>query len=115
MRHLNLQFKPEKAPKLDPGAVRIVLEVLSRDHSLVAGFETSQGDDKGPYMNFTFLVKDLPRFWLKVKKEVLGHPEIGAELALSSIIVCEGKGGWDEYLLLHHFDPKLELDRIDDD
>ena|SRR5688572_22121500 len=110
MRHLNLQFQPEKAPELDPAAVRAAVEALSKDHSLVAGFETSQGEDEGPYLNFTFLAKDLPKLWLKLKSDVLGNPEIGAGLARSSIVVCEGSEGWDDYLLLHHFDPKLELD-----
>ena len=33
-------------------------------------------------------------------------------LAAAAIIVCEGEHGWDDYLLLHHFDPAEPLDTM---
>jgi len=26
--------------------------------------------------------------------------------------MCEGENGWDDYRLLHHFDPEVEIDEI---
>lgn len=114
MRHLNVQFQPERAPKVDPARVANVVEALSKDHSIVAGYETTSGDDDGPYVNFTFLAKDLAKLWSKVKSEVLANPDIGRSVARSSIIVCEGEHGWDDYLLLHHYDRTLQLDEPDE-
>ena len=113
MRHLNVQFQPERAPQLDRERTRSVIEALTKNRSLVAGYETKEGDDGGPYVNYTFLAKDLPGLWSMIRKEVLAHPEIGASLSAASIVVCEGPNGWDDYLLLHHFDPKLPLDEPD--
>src|SRR5262245_54775469 len=75
MRHLNVQLQPERAPKLDSAQARRIVEALANDHSIVAGYETSEGDDDGPYINFTFLAKDLPRLWDRLKSDVLAHPE----------------------------------------
>ena len=34
------------------------------------------------------------------------------ELAAAAIVVCRGEHGWDEYLLLRHFDPCQALDAL---
>jgi len=114
MRHLNLQFQPERAPKVEAARVREIVGALSKDRRVVAGYETSSGDDDGPYINFTFLAKNLPKLWARVKSEVLANSEIGAGLTEASIVVCEGDHGWDDYLLLHHFDRRLKLDDPDE-
>ena len=90
-------------------AARIVA-ALADDHTIVAGYETSEGDDEGPYLNFTFLAKDPTQLWARLKTEVLAHPEIGRNFSGASIIICEGKAGWDDYLLLHHYDRTQQLD-----
>jgi hypothetical protein len=36
------------------------------------------------------------------------YPELGA----AAILVCQGEHGWDEYLLLRHFDPCQALDAL---
>jgi hypothetical protein len=33
-------------------------------------------------------------------------------LAQAAIVVCEGELGWDDYLLLHHFNSDEELDEL---
>jgi hypothetical protein len=80
----------------------------------VAGYETSTGEDEGPYVNFTFLAKNLPELWTRIKRDVLANPTHGESVSRASIIVCEGKHGWDDYLLLHHYDRTLELDQPDE-
>ena len=114
MRHLNLQLQPERAPKLDLAEARSAVEALAEDHSIVAGFEASGGDDEGPYLNLTFLAKDLPQLWARIKADILAHPRLGRNISRASIIICEGKHGWDDYLLLHHYDRTLELDEPDE-
>ena len=39
---------------------------------------------------------------------------IGPRLARAAIATCEGKHGWDDYLLLHHYDRTLVLDTLND-
>jgi hypothetical protein len=35
----------------------------------------------------------------------------GSALRNAAIIMCEGTRGWDDYRLLHHYDPAQPLDR----
>ena len=113
MRHLNVQLQPERSPALDMARTRQLLEALAKDQAVVAGFETVEGEDEGPYVNFTFAAKDPAGLWAQIQREVLGDRDLGAEIAASSIIIVEGDEGWDNYLLLHHFDPQHKTDSAD--
>jgi hypothetical protein len=114
MRHLNIQLQPERAPKLKTDEAKRIIEALTADHSIVAGYRSNSGDDDGAYVNFTFLAKDLPKLWARVKAEVLADPQLGRDISRATIIMCEGQSGWDDYLLLHHYDGTLELDGLDE-
>ena len=41
-----------------------------------------------------------------------GHRLLGPSLRRSYIVSCEGTRGWDNYLLLYHFNQKLKLDTL---
>jgi len=43
---------------------------------------------------------------------VFGHRVLGPSLRRSCIVTCEGTRGWDNYLLLYHFNQKLKLDTL---
>lgn len=115
MRHLNIQLQADRAPRLDRKRLEDLIRGVADDRSLVAGFETREGEDEGPYVNFTFLAKDLKGLWSAVRRDVLGDPEVGPQAAESTIVVCEGPGGWEDYRLLHHYNPALEPDALDED
>ena len=70
--------------------------------------EISEGDDGGKYINLTIGSDDLKESWSVIRTSLLQIPEVEE----SSIIVCEGDDGWDDYLLLHHFDLSQELDEL---
>jgi len=78
----------------------------------VLRFEVSKGNDRGPYVNFHFIGQNrsLTHIWLLVRRRALNHRSLGALLRRGSIVTCEGSRGWDNYRLLHHFDPKVPLD-----
>ena len=114
MRLLNIQVQPERVPTLDMARTRGIVEALAKDRTLVAKFESVEGDDDGPYVNFTFAAKDLPKLWASVQKKVLRNTEIGPAVSKSSIIICEGSEGWDNYRLLHHYDGRFKLDEADE-
>ena len=59
-------------------------------------------------MNWSFEVEKPPPFW----KAILESGAL-ARISRGAIITCQGKRGWDDYLLLHHFDPAEELDTLD--
>ena len=55
-------------------------------------------------INVNFRTLDLPRLWQAIQ-ERLGFAEgVKPAIARALVVVCEGDYGWDDYLLLHHFD-----------
>jgi hypothetical protein len=78
----------------------------------VLRFEVQKGNDRGPYVNFHFIGQNrsLPYIWSLVNRRALKHRSLGAMLRRGSMVTCEGSRGWDNYRLLHHFDPKVPLE-----
>jgi hypothetical protein len=68
----------------------------------------NHGEDDGRYVNIGFESADLPGLWAAICDQLRADPE----LARAAIVVCHGKHGWDDYLLLHHFDPAEPLDEL---
>ena len=84
------------------------------DH--VKEFTVTRGNDRGTYVNafFTLPAKHMPALWSLLRKATISHRSRGAALRRSSIVVCEGSRGWDNYLLLHHFQVGLGVDQLPD-
>ncbi len=102
MKYLSIQLQPE------------INKEASKEEALAAlsgaGFEVevNEGEDNGKYINFNLKSDSLKDTWIKIKNLYLSKPH----LASASIIVCEGSEGWDDYLLLHHFDKSVELNEL---
>ena len=108
MPALKVQVHPERAPALDLDSV---LEIFSDAAEMAdAELTVTDGADDGPFVDFDFLTGDLPRLWEVLQSQVFEHDELGPHLALASIATCQGTRGWDNYLLLHHYDRSLKLD-----
>lgn len=60
----------------------------------------------GPcWIDVSFETTDIHSLWNQLKGDL-------QELLIASIVVCQGEHGWDNYLLLHHFDSTVELDKL---
>jgi hypothetical protein len=112
MRTLSIQFQPRRAPGLPPRRVASILAELAASVSSVRAFSLRDGNDRGPYVNYLFETRSIAKTWHAISMSVLKHRRIGARLRRSTIITCEGSRGWDNYLLLHHFNSKIELDHL---
>lgn len=104
MKWINIQLQPEMSSDIDKGKV---IDVIVR---LGQSLEVSEGDDEGLYINLAFKVGDPVLFWQEHKKHLTNCPGFSE----ASIVTCEGKLGWDDYLLLHHFDPEVQCDDKED-
>ena len=71
----------------------------------------NNGEDDGPYINVRFEAPDHIAAWAALRTMYM-ESDVGRELASSTIATCEGEHGWDDYLLLHHFDPRVQLDEL---
>ena len=105
-----LQVHPGRAPALDIDRLAKECEVIARRTQGVRGLGVSQGDDDGAYLNLVFATADPATSWPTLREALLASTEFGAALMASSICMCTGESGWDDYLLLYHFDPTVPLD-----
>ena len=113
MRRLNVQIHPTRISHGSPDELIESLKAAA-DGAVLAFCGQNAGQDAGPYINLSFIAADPVAGWSRMRV-LYDASEIGRRLALSTIVVCEGEQGWDDYLLLHHFDPAEKLDSPETD
>jgi hypothetical protein len=105
---IHVQVQPERAKRLDIAAANESLRRLAKNRTLVRRFKFEEGSDNGSYMNFNYLTTRPTDLW-----EALRSGPLRSRLLRSAaMVVCEGANGWDDYLLLHHWDRRLKLDAV---
>ena len=102
MKCLSIQLQTDINPE---ASKEEAISILSN-----AGFspEINEGEDNGRYINLNIETDNLKEAWSKIKNSLIKLPRY----AKTSIVVCEGSEGWDNYLLLHHFDQSEKLDEL---
>jgi hypothetical protein len=105
MKALSIQIHPERAPGLKMEEVKAAFGAMAEMTSLVLRHQFDDGFDRTRYFNFTFGTEDLKGLWAVIQSTIYGNPALAEPLAQSSIVVCTGEHGWDDYHLLFHFDP----------
>jgi hypothetical protein len=99
MRSVCVQFQPDRVAQ-DEALVRKALgEALD-----AAEFEI--GKDGQRYENFIFEAVS-PEAALSKARVVSDAAKIGRTAHSECIVTCQGDHGWNDYLLLHHFDRTL--------
>jgi hypothetical protein len=68
-----------------------------------------KGTDRA-WLNVSFRGRSHGEVWELLRARGLKHRRLGPLLRRCSIVTCQGRHGWDDYLLLHHFDPAVALD-----
>ena len=111
LKALSVQVQPHRAPGLDIEGVRAIMTRIAGT-PLVERSHFDNGHDEVDYFNFTLGTHDLKSLWTTIQNEVYGDPTLGELVARSSIATCEGPHGWDDYLLLHHYNPKQRRDQL---
>lgn len=109
MKSLTVQLQPDLAPELDIALAKSAIESIS-NLDLVENYAFSEGNDNGPYLNFTFSTFNLKEIWLQLSQVLYTDSSFGKSMKNSSMAMCEGSRGWDNYLLLHHYDPSVSTD-----
>jgi predicted RNA binding protein with dsRBD fold (UPF0201 family) len=87
----------------DETRVRQAFRAAFPDAEIVAG------EADGRYENIMFDVES-PEAALSKIRAVLDSASVGPAARASCIVTCEGANGWDDYLLLHHYDPAEKPD-----
>lgn len=63
-------------------------------------------------VNLNFFTEDIRLFWSDFEKGVFKDDDLGEWVKNTTIVVCEGDQGWDNYLLLWHYDQNEETDSL---
>ena len=71
------------------------------------------GEDDGRYINLFVDSDDAFEVWRAIQASFLSDEITGNDIRAATIVTITGPNGWDDYLLLHHFDPTESLDTID--
>lgn len=107
-----IQVHPDRSLELDLDRVRSLCEGLASSNRLIRRFTFAEGTDRGRYANLMFDTTDPEALWKLLQQSLYRSSEFGGALAKSSMVMCEGSHGWDDYLLLHHYDPTVRCDRL---
>jgi hypothetical protein len=106
MRIIHVQVQPHRAKRLDIASANESLRRVAKNRSVVRGFKFEEGSDNGIYMNFNYLTTKPAELWQALRS----GPLRSKLLRSACMVVCEGAHGWDDYLLLHHWDRRLKRD-----
>jgi hypothetical protein len=112
MNTICLQVQPNRARDIDMHRVRELCEFAASSEKYVSKFAVFEDKEKGSYINFMFETTKLQKTWNLLQDMLFKDEKLGLVLSQASIVVCEGKDGWNDYLLLHHYDPTEKLDNI---
>ena len=110
MKTLNVQIQPDLVTDIDAENIVELLMSLAKDTSLVQESHVTSGSDDGCYINVDFQTPDAPRLWQAIQSTLCLTPEKKSPISSTIIVVCEGEDGWNDYLLLHHFDKSEAID-----
>jgi hypothetical protein len=103
VRVLNIQLQPARSPGIN------VAETVARLSRLAKDVSVSEGDDGGGYISVNLRAADMVGLWAVVRRQL----KTDAHLANAAIVICQGECGWDDYKLLHHFDPAEVVDELE--
>ena len=105
MKCLHIQLQPELSTGDLSKHVDSLIEIATTQCP-DAEINVEHGDDDGKYINLNIFVAEIPELWGVIRRVIDASPTLLA----SAIVCCEGKNGWEDSLLLYHFDQNEPLD-----
>jgi len=108
MRALSIQVHPGRSADLDVDRISDVFaEIAATD--LVKHHQFDRGHDKGPYLNFTFGTESAAALWGVIRARLYDDGALGPAMKAASMAMCSSETGWDDYVLLHHYDATVPI------
>ena len=108
MKTLSVQLLPDRLPNMDIQAIVRKLENLGSQATVQKSPSNSVADEN--YINVNFVTDDLSALWKAIESTLISSST--RPVSDGIIIVCEGDHGWDDYLLLYHFDKNEAIDKL---
>ncbi|MFT3879361.1 MAG: hypothetical protein QM703_06850 [Gemmatales bacterium] len=105
---MSIQIQPERSPFMDVETVVAGIRELS--NSYTTSLHVTEGQEEARYINLIMEAAHPRQIWEAISNEL----SIDAGFANAAIVCCQGNHGWDDYLLLHHFDRTEPLDELNE-
>jgi hypothetical protein len=112
LAELRVQVHPDRVPTLDLALLRKEFEALASNEQSVTRFKIEEGEDQGRYMNLVFETVNKAQLWHIIHSRLFRHASLGEPMSRASMVLCTGPTGWDDYLLLHHYDPAVQINEL---
>lgn len=109
MRTISIQVQPDKVPNLELEKINQLFKEIKKN-TLIERAYFDEGNDQGRYINFNYDSNDVQSLWVEIQDVLYKSESISKDLCQCSMVMCSGENGWDDYILLHHFDPTVVLD-----
>jgi len=106
MHFLNVQVQPNLLAAFSEDVINQLCK-LNVPCGFVNNVDVVRGNDDGPYINVTFSTSSPSLLWPSVREKLV---QLGLQSA--AIATCTGSQGWEDYLLLHHFNREVPTDRL---
>jgi len=111
MKTLAVHIQPERIPEAQ---IAIAIEALKK---IVAATPAAQSSlieiNRGPdYANVYLATAEPAALWQAIEHEFQLKTPKANPAAEGIVVLCEGEDGWNDYLMLYHFDPSQTLDRL---
>ena len=110
VKKICIQIKSHRFSNFQLELIQAIGEEIALNKELISHFEIQKGGDNEKYMNLLFETNALKKLWHQIQTKFFQDLTIGMTLGKSSVVVCEGKNGWDDFLLLYHFNKLEKLD-----
>ena len=107
---LCLQVHPARAPGLNVSALKEAATALAGLVHGVHGIDFTEAEYDGAYLNIVFAAREPLRAWQFIRQGLLESAAFGPSLKASSMAICTGTDGWNDFLLLYHYDPSVARD-----
>jgi hypothetical protein len=111
---LCIQVHLARSPKLNSDRLKNACEVIAKSTPGIRGIGINEGEEDGPYLNIVLAADAPEEVCPGIRLALLESADFGRDLKASCMCVCTGQNGWDDYLLLYHFDPGVPLDEARD-
>lgn len=112
MKKFLIQIEPHRSPDLDAGNLLSQFEGLSDEMGWVRKRSVEHGFDKQPYVHLLFETDHPKLFWEMLREKIDQPDAYGPSMRAASFVICEGKAGWNDYVMLHHYDPDISCEPL---
>lgn len=89
-----------------------VFEFLTRFESEWPEHVAAESTDDSSYVNLIVESNQPNTTWDRARRQMIQSRIPGGEFRNAMIVTATGEYGWDDYLLLHHYDNDEEIDTL---